>query len=163
MANSFGRVALANCSIRGKQGYAGGVRNDGATAQMTIRNCRISGNTGVTRGGGILNGGALEVENTTIDGNSAPKGGGIFHEGASLKLTNVTISGNTATDNGGGLYAARETVLRYVTFAGNGAGGAGGDLFVDEAQVAVGRLALCGGGRPAELRDQRRTPRRLGR
>jgi CSLREA domain-containing protein len=137
--NHLGKASFSDCVIRGRRGSFGGLRNDGATAQMTIRNCRVTGNTADLRGGGISNGGTLEVENSTIDGNTALKGGGIYHEGVHLKLTNVTISGNTATDNGGGLYAARESILRYVTFAGNSAGGAGngGNLFVDEAQVAV--------------------------
>ena len=82
---------------------------------LVIANGRITGGNG----GGINNGGTLNVTNCTFSGNNAKpstggiggNGGGIYN-GGTLNVTNSTFSGNSSTypsntngtPNGGGVY-----------------------------------------------------------
>ncbi len=80
--------------------------NDGAHA--TISGLTISDGVDVY-GGGILNGGTLELTDATISNNTSTQngGGGVYNYGPGhrLEMTNTTVSGNTAaTNNGGGIY-----------------------------------------------------------
>ena len=52
-------------------------------ATLTITNSTFSGNSAVTDGGGICNGGTVTITNSTFSGNSAgTSGGGIFSIGS---------------------------------------------------------------------------------
>ncbi len=122
-------LTITNGSASGTTGFpsnaGGGILND--HAQLTLRDCVVSGNSARVLGGGILNnsyrGGSasLTLVNTTVSGNSAEFtiwglkfrgfGGGIFSGGgfiglgpsgtASLTLDNSTVSGNSAAFGGG--------------------------------------------------------------
>src|SRR2546426_10601307 len=76
---------------------------------LTIANGKFGGD-----GGGIYNGGTLNVTNSTISGNSTSGsafsddfGGGIYNNGT-LNVTNSTISGNSVSGGnirlGGGIF-----------------------------------------------------------
>ncbi len=66
-------------------------------------------------GGGILNGGTLNITNSTIGGtgagNSAKEHGGGIYNMSTLSVTNGSaISANTAVNDGGGIYNASSAV-----------------------------------------------------
>ena len=87
--------------------------------------CTVSGNTGDSLGGGLMNCGKATLTNCTVSGNTANgRGGGLYVVGtATLTLTNSTVSGNTAI-SGGGLYVFGGTVRPTNTLvAGNAATG----------------------------------------
>ncbi len=83
---------------------------------LTIKN----GDSG--SGGGIFNGGTLNLTNSTVSGNSATSGGGILNAGTgTLNLTNSTVSGNSATNSGGGILNGGDATLANTIVAGNSA------------------------------------------
>ena len=93
-------------------GHVAGANNGGAiyndSANLTITNSALSGNSAGGGGGGIYNSlGTLMVTNSTLSGNSgATGGGGILNDAqgtsgsAALTITNSTLSNNS----GGGIY-----------------------------------------------------------
>jgi len=97
-------VTLSGMTIReGSQNFffGGGILNNG---NLTVSACHITANS-AEKGGGISNGGTINIINSTISGNTAvgsSAGGGIDNFGT-LTMTNSTVSGNTA--NGGNFNA----------------------------------------------------------
>src|SRR5213076_64531 len=90
---------------------------------LAIANGRITGGDG----GGINNGGTLNVTNSTFSGNSGtypsnnngtPNGGGIYNVGT-VNVTNSTFSGNSTTGIGGGIYNFGTLNVTNSTFSGN--------------------------------------------
>lgn len=76
-------------------------------------------------GGGVMNGGAMEIVDSTIIGNAAgDTGGGILNSGT-LTLMNSTVSGNHAGTNlptsgsGGGIYNSGALQVINSTISGN--------------------------------------------
>ncbi|HEY8560131.1 MAG TPA: choice-of-anchor Q domain-containing protein [Pyrinomonadaceae bacterium] len=110
----------------------GGIYMPGGTG--TILNSNFKGNSAPNgNGGGILNGGDLNVVNTTFFSNGAAAttnfdgatGGGIFNTGT-MTLDQVTINSNSA-NRGGGIYNNIGTVtVTASNINGNTANGAGG-------------------------------------
>jgi CSLREA domain-containing protein len=104
-----------------------------AGAQLALKNLTVAeGEVVSDHGGGIYNGGMLEVTNSTFSGNSASGSGGfggaIFNDnGATLMVTNSTFSGNSATD-GGGIYNGGMLEVTNSTFSGNSASTQGGAI-----------------------------------
>jgi hypothetical protein len=80
----------------------GGIDNEGGT--LTVVNSTISGNSGLSGGGGLTNNGngTVMIANSTISGNSSDSGGGI-HNAGTMTIANSTISGNSCVNAGGGL------------------------------------------------------------
>jgi parallel beta-helix repeat protein len=122
----------------------------GSGAHASLSDLTIAGGKG-TYGGGIYNGGTLELANCTLSGNSAYNGGGIFNGGgATATLANCTLSGNSATD-GGGVYIGPGTIspgayigtatLANCTLSGNSASNDGGGICIDGGATAT--LANC--------------------
>jgi CSLREA domain-containing protein/uncharacterized repeat protein (TIGR01451 family) len=134
-AQSPSKLTVTSSSIMSNTAASGGgLLNNGPGADATIENTRISFNTASpANGGGIKNGGTIDMKNSVLDHNQALSGGGIDNGGFSLDLTNVTISGNTVNDNGGGLHNRTSASLINVTFDGNSADAAdtGGNIYVD--------------------------------
>jgi len=72
--NSNATLTLSNCAISGNSAIpddwgsydsvGGGIYNE-ANSSLQIRNCTISGNS-ADRGGGIINGGSLDIGNTVL-------------------------------------------------------------------------------------------------
>ncbi len=134
--------------------------------EVTMENCKITGGTSATNGGGISIGsqGSLTAENLEISSCSAENGGGISVEGtgtdangvsntATANLTNCTISGCTATTSGGGIYASGEhatVTLTGCTLESNTAGKGGGIYTLTSLAISDGTIkeneAMVGGG-----------------
>ncbi|HXQ62350.1 MAG TPA: choice-of-anchor Q domain-containing protein [Acidimicrobiales bacterium] len=74
-----------------------------------------------TRGGGILNDGALTVTKSTVSGNSASTGGGGIWSNGSLTVTDSTLADNATGSYGGGIYSGSNGTLHVTdsTLSGN--------------------------------------------
>ena len=131
----------------------------GASAELTINDCVVRGNTATSSsygyGGGIFAKGSTTLANCTVSGNRAvgptAEGGGIVAaagSGSAITLTNCTISGNEAVDNaeygayGGGISIIGDAgaALLNCTISGNAvtsvdAYGAGVMLYLGTANV----------------------------
>jgi hypothetical protein len=125
----------------------GGVRV-AAGAALTMTDGTVSGNTGATHGGGLLNLGTATLTNSTVSGNTAAtNGGGLIDQiAATLTLVNSTVSGNTAGGNGGGLLHNSSGTLTLVgsTVSGNTAGGNGGGLNVRAGTARLTNTIVAG-------------------
>ncbi len=115
-----------------KAGSGGAIYNQDSASTVSLTGSTIDANFAVDQGGGIYNGGHLNVGYSTISNNTSllSDGGGIEScFGVSLTMTNSTVSGNAAgTDRfGGGLCITNSTTdLSFVTIAGNSAFRGGG-------------------------------------
>ncbi|MCZ6733432.1 MAG: CSLREA domain-containing protein [Gammaproteobacteria bacterium] len=91
-------LAIRDGNISGASG--GGIHNGGT---LDLRDIALSSNVSDVNGGAILNLVTLTITNSTINGNTASgDGGGIFNSG-NLTLKNSTVTSNTANDEGGGI------------------------------------------------------------
>lgn len=97
---------------------------DNISADVTLTNLVVSGNTSPDIGAGIINlTSNPTLINVTISGNSAElDGGGMHNEESHPLLTNVTFTNNTASGFGGGMYNwASNPTLTNVIFQNNSA------------------------------------------
>jgi predicted outer membrane repeat protein len=112
--------------------------NNFGEVKLALRNLTIADGAGVglglgSFGGGIYNGGTLEVVNVTFSGNSAKYGGAIYTSGfGKSTVTNSTFSGNSAGSIGGGIYNSSfsdfKSTVTNSTFSGNSASNSGGGI-----------------------------------
>ena len=107
-----------------------------ANAEAIISGCRVEGNAGGTRGGGIyaVASSRLEIESSLITGNESQYGGGIYMLDSAVTMKNSSLTNNRANVSGGAAYLnASENstgALRAenCTFSGNSAGSYGGAI-----------------------------------
>ncbi len=102
-------VLVTDCLISGNAGgYHGGGIYSSTTSNSIISNCRITDNTNLSQGGGVLSQGYERYENCIITENSAYDGGGIYIDDMSDEtiFRNCTVALNTAGNRGGGVYAS---------------------------------------------------------
>jgi CSLREA domain-containing protein len=94
----FATATLTNVTLSNNSGR--GFHNSGTA---TLTNVTLSGNrtTDSSGGGGIYNGGTLDLNFTTITNNTAPGGGGLRIGSGTVRLRGVILSGNTATGGTG--------------------------------------------------------------
>ena len=101
---NYGRLTLAGGSITGNRAglSAGGVMNHSG-AVFTVTGGTITGNTAVGwHGGGVYNGGTLDLQGGSITGNEAKgdlgsgQGGGVLNNGIMYVSEAPVVSGNTA-------------------------------------------------------------------
>jgi predicted outer membrane repeat protein len=83
------------------------------------------------RGGGIYNGGTLNVNDSTFANNHVWGDGGGIHNGGALTVSNSFFSGNSASvyhasGNGGGIYSDGTLTVSNTIFSGNSASSGGG-------------------------------------
>jgi CSLREA domain-containing protein len=125
--NTGANLTINNVTVRDGSAPDGGGIFNGGTLEMT--NCTVSGNSASDDGGGIFNGGTLTMTNCTVSGNSADYGGGIRNEGT-LTMTNCTVSGNSADGGGGGIfnYDGATLTMTNCTVSGNIADDDGGGI-----------------------------------
>ncbi len=116
---------ISHCIIR--DNTVAGDNDDGgggiATvhADVTIRQCAITGNRANTRGGGVFcDAGSPTLHRCTISDNSASAGGGFFSWDSDATLTNCVLRGNTS-QRGGGAFADNYSNLTFThcTLAAN--------------------------------------------
>jgi hypothetical protein len=90
----------ADITISGANQYR--VFEVGSDAKLTLSNLTVADGGG-GEGGGIYNGGTLEVSNSTLSGNSGTfGGGGIYNEPGTVTVRNSTLSGNSTPFSFGG-------------------------------------------------------------
>ena len=122
-------MSFINSNVSGKGDY-GFITNEGI---LTISDSIVSGNRGMTLGGGIANvssGGKLIVVHSVVSDNSSKYGGGIYNEN-DLTLTDDKILGNAASEKGGGIYTyGGRTTITSCTISANTAHDGGG-IFID--------------------------------
>ena len=136
-----GYCSITGGNIRGNRSYfdAAGISNM-LNAVMHITGCNISGNKcntyGWASGGGILNGGILEIKKSTIKYNAADvAGGGICNsEGATCTISGTTIAYNQVNGawvpvGGGGVLNEGNCHLERSLISNNETFGNGGGLY----------------------------------
>ena len=137
---------VAALGIQGASGGGAGI-NDGYNS-ATLTDCRISGNTTESVGGGILTSGKLVVNDCEISGNSAASygGGGIYDGGGKIAVTGSTFSGNTATIGGAILNHGSAATLTNCTLSDNTAAATNGNQneSVGGAVANKGTLTITG-------------------
>ena len=159
-----GNASQGNLNFPESEG-GGGILN---TANLTLTNCTVTGNTSTglgpsIGGGGINNSGSsasLTMTNCTVSQNMGyfGNGGGIANSGT-LLLTGCTLTGNSDnTDDvaGGGLSNTGTATLNTCTLSGNSAGGGflgggggaynSGTLTLNNCLVNGNRTSVNGGG-----------------
>lgn len=91
--------------------YIAGEKN---VAAVLIGNGRITDNSAVSNGGGILVQGGytlLQMEGGTLENNTAECGGGVSMVWGTLKLYGGTVTGNTASLYGGGILGSPDSLI----------------------------------------------------
>lgn len=119
--NGGGTVELIDCTVTDNAlapGYDGGAIFNGNASTLTLRNSTVFGNSGAN-GGGVFNGGTMQVIASEIRANSAIYGGGIFNGGDALLTVDGAsrITGNTVSTAGGGIYNDTDGEVSLVTTA----------------------------------------------
>jgi hypothetical protein len=119
-------------------GGNGGGLSASASANVTLTNSVVSGNTGRFGGGVYSISGSITLTNSAIVGNTAQySGGGVDSNNNSVTATGSTISGNAATNGrGGGIYAHMNSTAIDTTISGNMSTYGGGGI------IALGNISL---------------------
>lgn len=94
-------------------------------SDLTIRNGDSSG----LAGGGIRNGGTLDLQDIALSSNVSGDNGGAILNLVTLTITNSTVNGNTASGDGGGIFNSGNLTLTNSTVTSNTANAAGGGIF----------------------------------
>ena len=154
-------VVLYDLRVVGNRAYrGGGVYLDSASAQL--ERLEISGNLGVTRGGGLYCKGAAKpcsptLRNITFSGNTSERGAGMLNDATSGNsnptVVNVTFHGNAATYEGGAVHnwadgGSIDATFENIVAWGNTAG-TGGSQFHNLDSTPTIRHAVIQGGCPA--------------
>ena len=125
-----------------------GINHANGTADLTILNSTITGNTTDGDGAGIYkaSSGALTITDSTISDNETNyEGGGVFVDNSSVAISGSTISGNDSIDNeGGGIYvddtpgtASTEVTVQDSSFSGNTSDQEGAGVYLDNIDGAA--------------------------
>ena len=123
------QVTVTGSTISGTTGgtFGGVMIESGAT--VTMQDSAVTGSRASDTGAGIRNGGTLTLTNVTVSGNqtTASKGGGGIHNFVTgrLTITGGSISTNSAPDNGG-LLNLGDLTMTNVSVLNNSANLAGG-------------------------------------
>jgi len=99
------QVTMTQLTITGgllNDTFGAGISNSGTLLldNVSVHTNVVTGTVSFATGGGVWNGGALDIFKTTIDNNSADRGGGIFSNN-DLEIAQSTISNNMARAGGG--------------------------------------------------------------
>ncbi len=132
-------LTIANGQTAGIDPGMGINAESSAGSVVTVRDCVVTHNSTMYKGGGIYNhpGVTMTVSNCMVTGNNAgASGGGIYNEQGTLSVANSTLSGNSSGTSsygqGGGIYndgayGSATLTINASTLSGNSSGyGAGG-------------------------------------
>jgi hypothetical protein len=131
--------------------FVGGIYNNGGT--LTLQSgSRVTGNTSLSLGGGILNANSGTVtlqSGSSVTGNESREGGGIYNTGGTLTLQlGSRVTGNRATTDGGGILNRNLGTLRLQSgsrVTGNSATRIGGGIVNEDGTATVDDGAIiCG-------------------
>ena len=128
-----GTVTVVKTTVNGNTstscGGGGLINHQNATGAprnvMMVSDSTVSGNHSGNPGGGIWNGGTLDVTNSTVSGNTAQFGGALYNfsgsgnQNAVASLSSSTVSGNSGTSSKGGLWNNKTIELKNTVLAGN--------------------------------------------
>ncbi len=153
-----GAVAtLSKLTVRnGREPFRGGGLDVNAGGTLTLSSCAVSNSFSsaafvAAHGGGIWNGGTLNVDGSRIDGNSSSagegffgSGGGIYNQGT-LTVRDSRVIGNRTSDDddiglGGGIYNSGTADIRRTSFENNWVSFSGSGAAILNA--GTGRLRL---------------------
>lgn len=124
--NNNGYLTVRDSNVSGNSGdNGGGIFNYRSGQTVTVIRSAVHHNTArVSDGGGIGNSrGEVTVSGSAVYSNTAPSGGGIWN-GGTLQVTLSAVLGNTATGgpgSGGGIYKAGGTVTLDRSVVGDNA------------------------------------------
>jgi len=141
---SSATVTINDLTISGGQLGQSGRRGAGmqiiSSAQVTLNNSTVSGNSALDDGGGILiNNASLTLNNTTVSGNTAEQGAGIHATSSVINVTNnSTFSSNSAKESGGAIYATETSIaIMQSELLNNHAYSEGGAIQVRGSNVTI--------------------------
>ena len=127
---------------------------------ISISGITVTGGNGAVDGGGIISSANATLTNMVVNGNSATsQGGGIFNQNpdGNMTLTDMVISGNSAVLSGGGFFNESiadisNSVIINNTITGGNLGGAGvhnginGNLTINRCIINSNSSVIRGGG-----------------
>jgi len=118
-------LTVANSTISGNSVFGGSGGGIFSTGTLTLTNSLITGNAAGSQGGGIFVRGSTTISSSTITANSAPNTGGIWVGGGTTTITGSTISGNSqsASSFGEQLASFGTTTVTDSIIAGEGGNG----------------------------------------
>jgi hypothetical protein len=123
-------AALSDLTIADGNGDMGGGIVNGGTLQLA--NCNLTGNYAFDGGGGIYNSGTATLTNCILSGNSSMIWGmgfgGAINNYGTVILANCTLSGNSVS-YGGGIDNSGTVILADCTLSGNSARFGGGGIY----------------------------------
>jgi len=143
-----GSMSLVSCTFTHNESLDMGMNRLGGgaiynSAEMHLKDCTLTNNTALYRGGAIDNAGytLLTLDNCRLSGNSTENGGGVYNAGTAT-VSNCVFDGNTAF-LGGAVYTAYcadtdekykdhpryRTVLRFCSLVNNIGKTSGGALY----------------------------------
>ena len=107
---------------------------------LTLTNGAVTGD-----GGGILNGGQLELTRVKIaSSTSTGSGGAIHNSNVAITVTGSHLADNQATVGGGAIYTTRKATIIDSTISGNTAGTAGGGLLASSGNHTITGVTFSG-------------------
>jgi len=127
----------------------GGIHTSGYT-NVTVKNCRVYGNTARDHGGGIKAAGKLTLESSAVYANTAGGGGGGIAAWRETRVINSLIADNEATTKGGGIYGTGEKAVVTIedsVMERNRATESGGGIWSSGATILDGAIIqdnVCG-------------------
>ena len=139
-------ISIENITVKGGTGGSavaslggGGIYIENAS--IIIKGCRITGNTSMRYGGGILSSkSTLKLIDSMLSDNYAEYQGGGFYgfDSSSIEITNTTIKDNRAGLSGGGIYNESETILiDSCEISGNSSAGSGSGILLEPDNKAT--------------------------
>ncbi|MCH2110925.1 MAG: CSLREA domain-containing protein, partial [Polyangiaceae bacterium] len=139
-----GGVCLFESSVEDNEatsnGAGAGIYVESLDASLVLRSSSVTGQSGVSSGGGLYNLGVADIINSTFSGNSAESAGGVYN-GATLSLLHSTVADNSASSgSAGGLLNERSAMIQSTIIAGNAANQSVSDATAD-CSVAGGITA----------------------
>ncbi len=129
----------------GSSSDSGGVYINNASADVTIEDSALAGNTGIYGGGVSVYNGTLTITGCDISGNTAQHGGGMA-TATTTTIAATTIMGNTASDDGGGIFVNGGTLnlgsgVTITENTSNGGPDTGGGIYKLSASATINGTA----------------------
>jgi parallel beta-helix repeat protein len=117
---SLRRTTAEIKSAAGCTGSGAGIKNE-PDAELTCHNCTISGNSALSKGGGLFVSceSKARLENCTVSGNESKQSGGGIHIRGDLALLHCTIANNRSLRSGGGIYNLGHLDIEACLITGN--------------------------------------------